>query len=268
MGSLSPVGRDGGPRGSTHLWVFGFPFLHSDLTLLFMYERIVAERLPGIRTRLEEAAGRAGRSPGEIRVVAVTKGHPAEALRAVLNAGIPDLGENRVAELERKWAELEQDPRVRWHMVGHVQSRKAPQLAGHIDLLHSLDSTKLAARLNRTLPEGEAPVPVLVQVNTSGEDAKYGFTPESFREALPDLMTLSGVDVRGLMTMAPLTEDEGWIRRTFRSLRELHEEALAGTSGYSGTELSMGMSNDFEIAVEEGSTMVRLGTVLLGERAT
>lgn len=231
-----------------------------------MYDHIVAERLPSIRSRLEQAAVRVGRSPDDIRVVAVTKGHPVEALTAVMDAGVHDLGENRVAELERKQTVLAGDPRARWHMVGHVQSRKAPQLAGRVHLLHSLDSVKLAGRLDRTLPEGEAAVPVLVQVNTSGEDAKYGFTPDSFREALPQLVELAGLNIRGLMTMAPLTEDEDWIRRTFRTLRELHEEARDTCSGYSGDQLSMGMSNDFEIAVEEGSTMVRLGTALFGDR--
>ena len=245
-----------------------FPFPASPLTLLFMYEHIINERLTEVRGRLERATTRAGRRPEDIRIVAVTKGHPVDALRAVLDAGIADLGENRIGELEGKQRELEGDDRPRWHMVGHVQSRKAPQLWGRVDVLHSLDSTKLGQRLDRTRPDGEDPIPVLVQVNTSGEDAKYGFTPDGLREALPALVALPGLEVRGLMTLAPFTDDEDWIRKTFRRLRELHEQAGADCPGYEGTELSMGMSNDFEIAVEEGSTMIRLGTALLGERST
>ncbi|TVR63684.1 MAG: YggS family pyridoxal phosphate-dependent enzyme [Gemmatimonadales bacterium] len=233
-----------------------------------MYEHIIAETLPDIRERLDAAAVRSGRRAGEVQIVAVTKGHSAAALRAVLDAGLYNLGENRVEELERKQDELQDDDRPRWHMVGHVQSRKAPQLWGRVNLLHSLDSSKLGARFHRTRPEGAEPIPVLVQVNTSGEDAKYGFTPEGFTQALPGLVELTGLQVRGLMTMAPFTDDEEWVRTTFRRLRETHEWARANCPGYEGTELSMGMSNDFEIAVEEGSTMIRLGSALLGERPT
>ena len=173
---------------------------------------------------------------------------------------------DRLEELEEKQAAWDGERLPRWHMVGHLQSRKAPAVRGRVTLLHSLDSLKLAERLERTTEEGAPILPVLVQVNTSGEEAKYGFSPDGFREALPALLELRSIRVEGLMTMAPLTSEEEVLRRTFRQLRELHEEQRDRVSGYGGTQLSMGMSNDYEVAVEEGSTLVRLGTVLFGER--
>jgi PLP dependent protein len=223
-------------------------------------------RLAEVRERIGEAASRAGRSPDEVGIVGVTKGHPLAAVQAALACGVPDVGENRLEELEEKQAAWEGDPLPRWHMVGHLQSRKAPAVRGRVALLHSLDSMKLAHRLERTAEEDASILRVLVQVNTSGEDAKYGFSPEGFREALPALLELRSIRVEGLMTMAPLTSDVEVLRRTFRRLRELHEEQRDRVPGYGGTELSMGMSNDYEVAVEEGSTLVRLGTVLFGER--
>lgn len=231
-----------------------------------MYQERLADTLPYVRERIAEAAARGGRSGDRVRIVAVTKGHPAAAVEAVLEAGLPDLGENRLEELEEKQALFQDDPRPRWHMVGHLQRRTAPGVWGRVVLLHSLDSVRLAHRLERTAPEGEGALPVLLQVNTSGEEAKYGFTPGGFRESLDEILDLSTLRVEGLMTMAPLTDDQEVLRRTFRGLRKLHEEAKVSHSAYRGRELSMGMSNDYELAVEEGSTMVRLGTVLLGER--
>lgn len=180
-----------------------------------------------------------------------------------------DLGENRLGELERKRALLNgagEAEGLHWHMVGHVQSRKAPRARELTGTLHSLDSLKLARRLERTAPGGGEPLDVLVQVNTSGEASKHGFSPEGFREALPELVTLASLRVVGLMTMAPLTDDREHIRATFRRLRELQVGAVETAPGYRGTELSMGMSNDYELAVEEGSTLIRLGTALFGER--
>lgn len=229
------------------------------------YDSTVAEALPRLRDAVEEAATGAGRSAEDVRIVAVTKGHPPTAVEAALRAGLEDLGENRVGELEEK-AELFEGERARWHMVGHLQRRKVPRLLPSLHLLHSLDSLRLAERIERVAEDrGVASVPVLIQVNTSGEASKYGFSPESFRDSLDEILGLARVEVRGLMTMAPLTDDETVLRRTFAGLRALHEEA-GKRSGYRGTELSMGMSNDFGVAVEEGSTMIRIGTALFGER--
>lgn len=215
------------------------------------------------------AAARRDRTARSVRLVAVTKGHPLEAVLAARDAGLVDVGENRLGELELKRAALNgagEGEGLRWHMVGHVQSRKAPRARELAGTLHSLDSLKLARRLERTAPEGGRPLDVLVQVNAAGEASKHGFSPGSFREAVPELVTLGSLRVVGLMTMAPLTDDRERIRGAFRRLRELHVEARETVPGYRGTELSMGMSNDYELAVEEGSTLVRLGTALFGER--
>jgi len=230
-----------------------------------MYAARLEKTLPRVRRRVAEAADRADRSPDEIRLVAITKAHPLEALEAALDAGIRDLGENRVGEMEEKVAALgERD--VRWHMVGHVQRRKAPRLLPFMDLLHSLDSMRLARRFQRVADDGDAPIRALIQVNTSGEDSKGGFTPGNLLDHLPEILELGALRVEGLMTMAPLTDDEGVLRETFRGLRVLRDRALDRVEGFEGRELSMGMTNDYAIAVEEGATILRLGTALFGER--
>ncbi len=230
-----------------------------------MYRQRLEVALPEILERIRGAAGRVGRGADEVRVVGVTKGLPVEALEAALEMGLQDLGENRVEELEEKAAAV-RSADVRWHMVGHVQRRRAPALHELASLLHSLDSLRLAERLETTHPVGAGRLPVLVQVNVSGETSKSGFGAEECLTALERLTGSAALDVVGLMTMAPLTEDEGVLRRTFSGLRELNEEARKRVPAYRGRELSMGMSNDFELAVEEGSTIVRIGTALFGER--
>ena len=168
-------------------------------------------------------------------------------------------------ELEVKARALEDSPAPRWHMIGHLQRRKAPRVIGICDLLHSVDTVRLAERLDRFVAAGEDPLPVLVQVNTSGEVAKSGISPGEAPEAVHRIAELPGLSVRGLMTMAPFTDRESVLRDAFRALRRLHEK-LGSLEGYRGEHLSMGMTNDFGIAIEEGSTMVRIGTALLGPR--
>lgn len=229
-----------------------------------MYARMVGERLPRVQERLILAAERSGRSGDSVRVVAVTKGHPPDAVEALLGAGIRDMGENRVEELEQKFPIF--DGRgVIWHMIGHLQRRKAPRAVALADLIHSVDSVRLAERLNRAALEADARLDVLIQVNTSGEATKGGLSAEGALDEIGRMSELDRLNPIGLMTMAPFTSDESAIRSTFRSLRRLRDAARS-ISGFTARELSMGMSNDFEIAVEEGSTMVRLGTALLGER--
>ncbi|MFH1765103.1 MAG: YggS family pyridoxal phosphate-dependent enzyme [Gemmatimonadota bacterium] len=220
--------------------------------------------LPRIREAIEKAAIRAGRGEGEVTLVAVTKAHPPEALRAALAVGLSHLGENRVDELEGKVGLLGRGAAI-WHMVGHVQSRKAKQAVEFADIIHSVDTVKLARKLSGFATEGGLRAAVLVQVNMSEEGAKSGFDQEHALEAIHEVLELPGVDVRGLMTLAPFVEDEKILRRTFVGLRKIHEEA-GKLPDYKGRELSMGMTNDFELAVEEGSTMVRIGTALFGER--
>jgi len=229
-----------------------------------VYYRGIRARLPRVLDRIAAAAERSGRDPSGVRIVAVTKGHAACAVEAVAEAGLRDIGENRVDELQRKRAALH-DLAVNWHMIGHVQRRKAGRAARLAGLVHSVDSLRLAEKLSR-LGEAEGRrVPVLVQLNVSGEATKGGFPEAEALDGVGAVAALGGLRVLGLMTMAPFVADEAVLRSTFRKTREVME-AAAGTPGVEGCELSMGMSNDYEIAVEEGSTMVRLGTTLLGER--
>ena len=228
------------------------------------YEERVRASLPEIRDRISAAARRSGRRSNEVTLVAVTKAHPIEAVQAALSHGLFDLGENRTEELSWKHQTLE-DGQARWHMIGHVQRRKAPRLVGMAHLVHSIDSVRLAERLSNAAMEAGEIVSVLVQVNTSGEESKAGFRGDRLEGEILRVRTLPGLEVRGLMTMAPFTNDEALLRRTFERVRILQEE-LRVVEGYCGEHLSMGMTNDFEIAIEEGSTMIRIGTALFGKR--
>lgn len=229
-----------------------------------MYLERLRQTLPLVRERIERAAQTAGRSRESVRLVAVTKAHPIEAIDAALAAGLRDLGENRVGELEGKVAARGGDAAT-WHMIGHIQSRKARRAAELSDLIHSIDSMKLAERLSRVAVEDGIEVAGLAQVNTSGEASKSGFTPEEAVDQVHRMTELPGLRIRGLMTMAPFVEDEEVLSTTFSGLRRLLENVHEVTDAV-GDELSMGMTNDMEIAIREGSTMVRIGTALFGER--
>jgi pyridoxal phosphate enzyme (YggS family) len=196
--------------------------------------------------------------------VAVTKGHPVEALQAALVLGLSDLGENRVEELEDKVRVLGRGSAT-WHMIGHLQSRKASRAVQAADLIHSVDSLRLAERLSRVAAEENRQVSMLAQVNTSGESSKSGFDGAAAVDAVLGMAALPNLTVEGLMTMAPFVDDEEVLTSAFRRLRETLE-AVRGQDPRVGRELSMGMTNDLEIAVREGSTMVRIGTALFGER--
>lgn len=225
----------------------------------------VAARLAEVEERIGAACGRAGRDAREVTVVAVTKTHPAAAVEAALAAGLSEIGENRPQELEEKVGEIGRH-RARWHLIGHLQRNKVRRTLPLVDLLHSLDSERLARKVSEEAAGGGLTARVLVQVNASGEETKGGFEPEELVDALGIICGLPGLRVEGLMTMAPWTEDERLLRRTFSALRELRDDAARQVPGFHPVHLSMGMSNDYEVAVEEGSTLVRLGTVLFGER--
>lgn len=230
-----------------------------------MWDRRITQNLPAVQERIEKARARAGLD-GAVQLVAVTKGHPAEAAAAAVRAGLDVLGENRVQELTDKVAELGRDVAA-WHMIGHLQRNKARGAIGLFDLIQSVDSRRLARTLSSEGERADVVVRGLMQVNVSGEGAKGGFAADEAVDALGELAALPNLEIHGLMTMAPLTGDEAVLRGTFRGTRELLNEALRQVpDALRGRELSMGMSNDFEIAVEEGATMVRLGTVLFGER--
>jgi len=226
----------------------------------------LGDRLTAIRERIEAARLRAGRRD-EVTLIAVTKTLPADTIRSVLAAGLADVGENRVPELEDKVDEIGRDA-ARWHLIGHLQRNKARRAIALLDLLHSLDSVRLARQLSEDAVKAQLVVKALVQVNTSGEESKFGFGPEQALEAIGEMAELPGLKLVGVMTMAPYTDEDAVLRRTFAGARRIGEEAGRQFAGFEARHLSMGMSNDFELAVEEGSTMVRLGTALFGERDT
>lgn len=229
------------------------------------YTARLEHTLPVVRRQIAEATRAAGRDPGSVRLVAVTKGHPLEAIDAALGAGLHDLGENRVHELEAKVAARGREG-LTWHMIGHVQSRKAKQVVELADLIHSVDSVSLAERISRNAVESGIEVVGLAQVNTSGEGSKGGFDAETAVEQIHHVAELPGLKIAGLMTMAPFVDDERVIAAAFAGLRDLLGH-LHGVTDAVGAELSMGMTNDLEIAIREGSTMVRIGTALFGPRA-
>ncbi len=221
----------------------------------------LVERLTEVRARIAERQATRGWSH-PVTIVAVTKTHPVEAVRAAAQAGITAVGENRVQEALHKQSEAPDLP-VEWHLIGTLQRNKAKHAVNRFALIHSIDSLPLAADLDRRAAAGSRQ-PVLLQVNCSGEPQKGGVDPGGLPALLEQLGALPRLEVRGLMTMAELSEDEGAPRAAFRLLRTLREDAAR--RGHQLAELSMGMSGDYLVAVEEGATMVRLGTLLFGER--
>lgn len=220
------------------------------------------QRVAEVRGRIEAAVARGGHGQ-RVTIVAVTKTHGPDAPTAAWEAGIRDVGENRVQEALRKMPEVRVP--VRWHLIGHLQRNKVKALE-HFALLQSLDSSRLADAVSEFGARRGVPMDVLVEVNTSGEASKGGFPLESLRAEAERLATLPGLRVLGAMTMAPLTSDERVLRATFAGARRARE--ILAAAGHPATELSMGMSNDYVVAVEEGATYVRLGTVLFGARPT
>jgi pyridoxal phosphate enzyme (YggS family) len=221
--------------------------------------------LPGRLARVRETVARHQAIGGwshPVRIVAVTKSHPPEAVRAALAAGLGDIGENRVQEALQKQDTLA-GIEAAWHLIGTLQRNKARLAAGRFALLHSVDRLDLASELDRRVQPGTRQ-PVLVQVNCSDEPQKGGVAPEDLPELLDRLRELERLELRGLMTMSALTDAAGEQRRAFSRLRQLRE--ASERNGHQLPELSMGMSGDYPVAVEEGATMVRLGTVLFGER--
>lgn len=219
----------------------------------------VADRVDAVRQRIAEACERAGRSPEEVTLVAVTKTFPPEAIREAFAAGVRHFGENRVQEAGAKLPSLDDlSPRPTWHMVGHLQTNKVKTALGLFDIIQSVDSLHLAEAISRRAPHSVR-VPVFLEVNVSGEETKYGFAPDELAESAEAARALLGLDVRGLMTIAPFVDDPETVRPVFRRLRELARELGL-------RELSMGMTDDFEVAVEEGATVVRVGRAIFGER--
>jgi len=221
----------------------------------------LGDRVAAIRERIDAAAKRGGHGQS-VTIVAVTKTHGPEAVEAAHAAGIADIGENRVQEALGKIDQVREP--VRWHLIGHLQRNKVKSLDRFV-LFHALDSTRLAEAIDRFGRERGNPVDVLVQVNPAREETKGGFTEVAeIAEFAEKLRGLSGLRVRGAMTIARLAADEAELRETFGAVREVR--LILAEAGHPATEMSMGMSQDFEIAVEEGATMVRLGSILFGAR--
>jgi pyridoxal phosphate enzyme (YggS family) len=217
-----------------------------------------------VRDRIAAAAARVGRDPAAVTLIGAAKTVDAARVREACDAGLLDVGENWVQEALPKIAAV--GPGVRWHFIGHLQRNKARAAAGAFDVIHSLDSVRVARTLDRTARDLERRVRVMVEVNVAGEATKYGVAPDAVPDLLAALRGLPGVVPVGLMTMAPMTEEPESVRWVFRALRDLRDRLRAGEAGAEFAELSMGMSGDFEIAVEEGSTMVRIGRAIFGER--
>lgn len=224
---------------------------------------MIADRLAEVRQRIAAAAERAGRDPSGVRIVAVTKGHPLATAQAAAEAGLLDLGENRVLEAVTKMDAWPESP-ARWHLVGHLQRRKVRHAVGRFALIQSLDSVRLADALEQAAAARDLVQDVLIEVNVAGEEQKTGCPAADVPALVEHASRLTHVRLTGLMTMAPYTDDVDVQRRAFAGLRELRSRLSA--TGYRLEVLSMGMTNDFETAVEEGATMLRLGTVLFGER--
>lgn len=225
------------------------------------------KRLADVRQRIAGAAQRAGRDPAEIRLLPVSKTVPAERVRAAFEAGLPAFGENKVQEARLKAEELA-DLDIHWSIIGHLQTNKARYVARFAHEVQSLDSVKLAAALDRRLQREGRSLDVLVQVNSSGEESKYGLPPGRVAAFLQELPAFTALRVRGLMTLALFSADTGRVQACFQRLRGLRDRLRQDApSGVSLDELSMGMSGDFELAILEGATVVRVGQAIFGPRA-
>jgi len=229
----------------------------------------LAARLAGVRARIDAAAQKSGRSPGEVTLIAISKTHPASAVKRLIELGTADVGENRVQEAEEKVAEIGPD-KVRWHLVGHLQANKARRAVSIFEVIHSLDSLDLAQRLDRICIEaGRETLPVLIQVDLGHEETKSGIDESDLTHLVESLGPLTRLKLIGLMTLPPFFDNPEQSRPFFRRLRELRDElASRGVFGDRAGELSMGMTHDFEVAIEEGATMVRIGTAIFGERVS
>ncbi len=224
----------------------------------------ISYNIKSVLEKVRTAAAKANRDPAEIKIVAVTKTVPVEWIREAVDAGLTVLGENRVQELTAKYPLVEG---VEWHLIGHLQSNKVKYIVDKVSLIHSLDSLSLAEEINkRMLPLGRV-MDVLVQVNVADEDTKFGISPAETRDFIDAVRQLPGLKIKGLMTIGPYVEEPEEVRPVFRKLRMLAEELKTiGLPGVEMNHLSMGMSNDYIIAVEEGATLLRLGSALFGPR--
>jgi pyridoxal phosphate enzyme (YggS family) len=239
----------------------------------------MAERIGSVRAQIAQACERVGRSPDGVTLVAVSKTYPVAAVLEASRAGITHFGENRVEEALPKMDDVAQASRapIHWHLIGHVQSRKARYVTPQFALLHSLDSVRLAERLSRLHLDQQHVLPVLLEINISGEETKEGLAAYAWQEdieqrhalweAMRQILALPGLQVRGLMTMAPIVADPEQARPVFTALRTLRDALASDFSQVAWPDLSMGMTDDYPVAVEEGATLVRIGRAIFGARS-
>jgi hypothetical protein len=225
----------------------------------------IAENILKVKQRIQKSCLKVGRNPDEVSIVAVTKTVPIEKIKEAINLGITDIGENRVQELLEKKNSIEN---VRWHFVGHLQTNKVKYIVDFIYLIHSVDSLKLALEIDKRAKKINRVIDILIEVNTSGEETKYGVKPEETIDLVKQISeNCEFLRVKGLMTVAAFLPNPEEVRPMFRLLRELKDEiAKLNLKNVEMKHLSMGMSNDFEVAVEEGATLVRIGTAIFGPR--
>lgn len=239
-------------------------------------KRKLTDNIKRVQQRIEDACQRADRDPSKVTLIAVTKSVGLDIMRNLLDLGIRDLGENRVQELAKRAAMIQEGlnrrtrdhglpaiARPRWHMIGHLQRNKVKPLLPWVELIHSVDSLRLAEEIDLQAARIERRIPILVEVNASGESTKQGVAVAATTHLVEQLNTLDHLEVHGLMAMAPMTDDEAVIRNTFERVRELFDEVIDERAcGPHFKELSLGMSNDFEYGIEFGATMIRIGSAL------
>jgi pyridoxal phosphate enzyme (YggS family) len=223
----------------------------------------IAENLERVRRQIASSAAKSGRSPDAVELVTITKMHPAEKVREAIEAGQDLFGESRVQEARAKIPELPSN--IRWHFVGHLQKNKVRQALPLFEMIHSVDSLALAQDINRIAEEEGLHPRVLLEINVAGEASKFGFSSEKIRDQMEDLLALSRLSILGLMTIPPVTKESETSRKYFVQLRELRDR-LQTEFRVDFAQLSMGMTQDFPIAVEEGATLVRVGTAIFGVR--
>lgn len=224
----------------------------------------IAERLRGIQQRIAGAATRAGRDPASVLLIGATKDVDPARIREARAAGLHDFGENRIQEALPKIEELGDGPR--WHFIGHLQRNKARLAVGPFSMIHTVDSLRIAQTVDRAAMKAHRQVAILIEVNVAGEPSKFGAPPPAVPDLVMAMRACSHLVPVGLMTVAPAVSDPDAARQVFRSLRALRDRLRSGSVGEGFKELSMGMSSDFEVAIEEGATMVRIGRAIFGER--
>lgn len=226
---------------------------------------MIKENLETVRNGITESCRKAGRKPGEVCLIAVSKTKPVEAIREAYEAGCRDFGENKVQELTEKYEQLPKD--IRWHMIGHLQRNKVKYLVGKVSLIHSVDSFRLAQEISSEAVKKQVTADILVEVNVAGEESKFGTGCDEAVSLIREIAALPGISVKGLMTIAPYVENPEDNRQYFVKLRQLSVDIMhKNIDNVSMDVLSMGMTGDYTVAVEEGATCVRVGTGIFGER--